>query len=158
MTAPDVDNGIQAVGIYNSSWPLGTMNIPAGEEDVLHAIQYDPTLYTGWGEAVTVLSVTLHMHDWGSAGTLGVRRADGTTECLLQVDDYDADWQGNYTLVDPVELLPGDKLYMECHFDNSAGNQPVVLGERQEPRDLNWSEGADGEMCWGNVGVSRPAG
>ena len=42
---------------------------------------------------------------------------------------------------------PGDQFVLECHWDNSAANQPVLEGQRIEPRDLNWGEGTHDEMC-----------
>jgi hypothetical protein len=36
---------------------------------------------------------------------------------------------------------------VECHYDNSPGNQPVVDGQRLPPRDVTWGEGTHDEMC-----------
>lgn len=152
----EVESTLESVGIYNATWPQGTMPIPADDGDERYAIEYDPTYYTGPGAEISIVGLTLHMHFWGSSGELGIRRQDGSYVCLLQIDNYDQDWQGNYVLVEPATLHPGDRLSMDCHFDNSFENQPVVLGERQPARDLNWSEGADGEMCWGSITISRP--
>ena len=44
-----------------------------------------------------------------------------------------------------VPLAADDQLLVECHFDNSAGNQRVVNGTVETPRLLNWGE--DEEMC-----------
>jgi hypothetical protein len=44
-----------------------------------------------------------------------------------------------------VRLDPGDQLYVECRWDTSAGNQAIVNGVREEPRDLIWR--TDDEMC-----------
>jgi hypothetical protein len=81
---------------------------------------------------------------------LGVRRGDGEEECLIQIDDWDHAWQGDYAFAEPVTLRPDDQLVLECVFDNSATNQKP--GE--EPRDLNWAE--DQEMCVAFVTIAKP--
>src|SRR5262249_53099465 len=64
-------------------------------------------------------------------------------ECLLQIDDWNFHWQGSYGFKQPKIFNPGDKLYLECHWDNSAGNQTGV------PKDTWWGEGTTDEMCLG---------
>ena len=54
-----------------------------------------------------------------------------------------------------MQLNPGDRLGLECHWDNSAGNQPFVDGQRVPPRELNWGEGTDDEMCLGGLYVTQ---
>ena len=53
-------------------------------------------------------------------------------------------------------FLQGDELRLQCHFDNSAGNQPVVDGVPEEPRDIHWGEGTTDEMCLGMLQITRP--
>ena len=43
---------------------------------------------------------------------------------------------------------PGDKLYLECHWDNSGGNQTGA------PKDTLWGEGTGDEMCLGVVYIT----
>ena len=148
-----VDHEIQALGVYNAAWPFGMMPIPAGESDVKYAAMYDPTAIVSFGEDITILSVNLHMHERGKSGMVGILRKDGTEECLLQIDDYQHEWQGDYIFKTPKVLHYDDRLYVECRFDNSAENQRIVYGEREEPRDLNWAE--DGEMCAGFVAATK---
>jgi hypothetical protein len=45
--------------------------------------------------------------------------------------------------------MPGDRLRIECHWDNTLDNQPIVDGEPLQPVDLNWGEGTTDEMCVG---------
>ncbi len=121
----------------------GGMMIPAGDADVAHAFDYDPTTLAGG--PLVVWSAALHMHQLGRAGTLSVTRASGETECLLQIDDWDFHWQGSYGFVDPIRIEPGDELHLECHWDNSAANQAGSA----EPKDVQWGEGTGDEMCLG---------
>jgi hypothetical protein len=144
-----VDREIQGLAVYNPAWLIGkTMKIPAGDPDVRFTYGYDPAAYTGG--AALIHNVSLHMHERGASGSLAIERADGSVDCLLNIADWDYDWQGDYWLADPVELRTGDRLKVECHFDNSASNQPP--GE--EPQELWW--GDDLEMCIATVLVTAP--
>ncbi len=136
----------------NYMWVVGNdMKIPAGEKDVMHRYSADPfnlpIKLFGSNNMLRVYSSALHMHIRGSKGTTFIERADGTTECLLNVPRYDFDWQRTYAFAKPVEIRAGDKLGLECHWDNTLENQPVVDGKPVEPVDLYWGEGTLDEMC-----------
>ncbi len=132
----------------NPQWVEGNgMTIPAGEADVMHAFEFDPTLVLG-GE-FTLFTASMHQHNLGSANRASLVRADGGDECLLQIDDWNFHWQGSYALRQPTQVRPGDKLRVECHWDNSPQNQPSVGGEQMPPRTVSWGEGTGDEMCIG---------
>ena len=133
------------------------MTIPAGEEEVSHdtSVAFDSLIL---GRARTTLGLAddaplvlytagHHMHELGQSQVTELQHADGSTSCLLDTPDWDFAWQGRYTLSDPVTFEPGDTLWMECTWDNSASNQPIVDGEVQEPVDVSWGEGTSDEMC-----------
>lgn len=132
----------------NPNW-IGSqlMHIPANQADVMHAFEFDATAVTGG--AFDVYSAGLHMHTLGTRATASIVRAGGASECLLQIDDWNFHWQGNYGLRQPVRFNPGDKLRVECHFDNSPTNQPLVGGQPRVPADVYWGEGTGDEMCLG---------
>jgi hypothetical protein len=50
---------------------------------------------------------------------------------------------------------PGDKLAVECHWDNSAENQPIENGVQRVSRDLNWGVKTTDEMCVGGVYLTQ---
>jgi hypothetical protein len=135
----------KALGVFNPVWLVGAgFDVPAGASDVVTSYVYDPTLLNG-GHAYELHAVNLHMHERGSRGLVAILRADGSEECLLQIDDWDHAWQGDYVFGTPKTLRKGDRLSVECHFDNTAGNQRIVNGVPETPRDLSWAE--DEEMC-----------
>lgn len=133
---------------FDPTWmsPDG-MPIPAGEPDVGHSASFDPGLFLTDGQPLTIHSVGLHMHQLGRSGRVWVERAEGGTECLLNIPRWDFHWQGAYGLVEPRVVRPGDRLGIACRWDNSRENQPIVDGERQLPRDVAWGEGTFEEMC-----------
>lgn len=137
----------RVIPFTNPSWPQGSgMEIPANEPDVVHSFAFDPTLFTG---DLEVFSAALHMHTLGTSGTLAVTHADGAKSCLLQIDDWDFRWQGSYGFAKSEILRRGDQLSIECRWDNSAANQPLVDGVPRTPADLRWGEGTNDEMCLG---------
>jgi hypothetical protein len=143
-----VDRVAQVQPWTNPQWVNGSgMTIPAGETDVVHAFEFDPTVVLG-GE-FTLYTASMHQHNLGSANRASVVRADGGDQCLLQIDDWNFHWQGSYALREPVQVRPGDMLRVECHWDNSPENQPIVGGEQMPPKDVAWGEGTGDEMCIG---------
>ncbi len=131
--------------VGNPLWFIGPgMEIPAGAPDTKVWFSYDPTILTK-GKPIEIHNVMLHMHELGSIGRVAILRADGSTECLLNIPRWDFHWMADYYFETPVELRKGDELYVECHWDNTQANQKIVNGHQQEPRTLHW--GTDQEMC-----------
>jgi hypothetical protein len=113
------------------------MMIPAGDPAVSHAFEYDasavPTSLGGAGGTFSIWSANLHMHQLGTSARASVERADGVSECLLQIDDWNFHWQGSYGLREPIAFHTGDKLRIECNWDNSPENQGIVGGQQRVP-------------------------
>jgi hypothetical protein len=130
--------------VFNPAWLVPqAMRIPAGQQ-ITYSYADDPTRWAG-GKPFTLHAVNLHMHQRGVKGQVAILRADGSRECLLQVDEWDYMWEGDYTFVTPKRVEKGDRLLVSCSFDNSEGNQKTVRGVRQAAVDLDWSE--EKEMC-----------
>jgi hypothetical protein len=146
MLEDRVDRLERGVPVGNPLWFAGEgMKIEAGDPDAWVWFAYDPSEAVTAGRAVELYNVMLHMHELGTVGRVAILRASGETECLLNITDWDFHWMGDYYFATPVRLDPGDKVYVECRWDNSAGNQSIVNGVQEEPRDLIWR--TDDEMC-----------
>ena len=144
------------------NWLAGLMPIPAGNADVVHSFNYDPTRYLNYitrgvlkPGKFHLYSAALHQHLRGSRAKLEILRGGLTSECLLEIPRWDVQWQGSYAFDNPVMFEPGDSLKISCHWDNSAANQPVVNGVQVAPKDLNWGEGTGDEMCLGFFYISQ---
>lgn len=148
-----VDKEAFVVPFASPAWLAGGMRIPAGESDVMHEFSADVANFTG-GD-LTIYSSSLHMHMLGANASLSIDRADGSNQCLLQIDDWDFSWQGSYGHPQPQRLAVGDELHLQCHYDNSPENQPFVGGEKIEPQDVGWGEGTTDEMCLGVLLATR---
>lgn len=144
QTAASVEKRAAIAPFADIQWVLGgTMKIPAHSKDVIHSVSTDLTsvvsLMTGGamsgGKPLTLHSVGLHMHTRGERIATRVDHADGTSECHIDVPRWNFHWQRNHTFKTPKQVVPGDKLYLECQWDN-----PTAV-------DMNWGEGTDDEMC-----------
>lgn len=134
----------------------GGMLIPAGESNVHHTFSFDPTVVFGRDKSLTVYSSMLHMHTFGKRGGLSIERANNTNECLVDVQRWDFDWQLTYGFMEPTTIQPGDRLRIDCWYDNSAANQPIVGGAPITPQDVHWGEGGTlDEMCLGAIFITR---
>ncbi len=69
-----------------------------------------------------IMGFAPHMHYRGKDFTYTATYPDGREETLLQVADYDFNWQTNYVLKDRLEMPKGTVIECVAHFDNSAGN------------------------------------
>lgn len=135
-----------------------TMPIPAGQGDVRHAFTFTPGPYLALitngavpAGPFTVYGVGTHQHLRGTRNRLDVQRASGAKECLLDIERWDFHWQGTYTLKTTKRVEMNDSISLECHWDNSPANQPDGLA----PRDLNWGEGTNDEMCLGFLYITQ---
>lgn len=130
------------------------------EKEVTTAFAVDPGLYIPAGAAdysedalylfardSKIVSLLPHMHQRGKSMRYVLERPDGTREVLLDVPEYDYDWQNIYRFREPVEVPAGSIVHVEARWDNSEQNpanpDPTV--------DVPWGDGTDNEMLVGFI-------
>jgi len=126
----------------------GGMPIPAGQKDVSHRFFFDVSSALSYmtggvfqsNQPFTVHDSSLHMHTRGSSARMFIERRTGAQECMLDIPRWDFHWQRRYPFAQPKVLKPGDRIALECHWDNS---QPGAQA-------LEWGEGTGDEMCLGS--------
>jgi hypothetical protein len=168
--SPAVEREARVVPILDLSWVAGngSMAIPAGEAEVTHEATVtttNPVLANAlieFGVApdadLEIWNAGLHMHLYGTRGRIAVRDAGGGAEqCLLDVPRWDFHWQSNFTFEQPVVLRGDQELHLQCWWDNSAANQPIVDGQPLDPIDRDWGESTLDEMCLGILYISPAA-
>jgi hypothetical protein len=133
------------------------MNIAAGDPDATHSFTLSAGLLGALrsGSALhapqplTVYSASLLMHLRGARAMLSLDRASGGQSSLLDIPRWDFHWQASYQFAEPKRVNRDDRLTIECHWDDSADNQPVIAGHVLTPEELNWGEGTTDETCLG---------
>ncbi len=142
----DAAREYKSMAIANPAWLVGGgMTVRAGDPDARVFYRFKPSLYTGFGNTVSLWSATPHMHAFGSRFVMRViRNADDSRQCLLEVPKWHFGWEAQFWFAKPIVLEPDDEVYVECHFDNRASNQKSGA----PPRDIGWGE-SNQEMCAG---------
>jgi hypothetical protein len=89
-----------------------------------------------------VWEVLAHMHTRGKSFRIELNPDTPDAQVLLDIPNWDFNWQGEYQLMEPIEVKRGDVLRTTCVWDNTRGD---------EVRYVVWGEGTDDEMCIGTV-------
>ncbi|GAB5440842.1 MAG: redoxin domain-containing protein [Fuerstiella sp.] len=113
--------------------------IPANSSD--HVVTADTTLRRD----ELLLEMSPHMHLRGKSFRYEAFYPDGSHEVLLDVPNYDFNWQLAYELDKPKLLPKGTRIFCRAVFDNSADN-PVNPNPNQPVR---WGDQSDEEMMIG---------
>ena len=71
--------------------------------------------------------------------------------CLINIDDWDFNWQGMYRFKDPIPMAAGTKLSLEAFYDNSEGNW---RNPNDPPKAVSWGEATTDEMCIAFLGFT----
>ncbi|MBX6313866.1 MAG: redoxin domain-containing protein [Isosphaeraceae bacterium] len=101
---------------------------------------------------VQALSVAPHMHLLGKDMTMRAKLPDGTIKDLIQIDDWDFQWQNQYYYKEPIDLPKGTILEVVAHFDNSEQNP---RNPNKPPQEVGWGEATTDEMCIGFIGLVK---
>src|SRR5882672_10804331 len=96
-------------------------------------------------------SIAPHMHLLGREMKVTATYPDGTVRPLIHIEDWDFNWQGNYTFAQPVPLPGGTRIDMVAVFDNSAEN---LRQPSKPPREVYWGEGTTDEMAIVFIGIT----
>ncbi|MEM7657614.1 MAG: redoxin domain-containing protein [Bacteroidota bacterium] len=96
---------------------------------------------------ITLYGMSPHMHFRGKAMTYTAIYPDGKEEVLLNVPNYNFNWQRYYQLAEPRELPAGTQLLVDAVFDNSSQNL-----YNPSPQDtVYWGEQSFEEMMIGYI-------
>ena len=82
-----------------------------------------------------------HAHYRGVASRFELYKPDGSRELILNVPNYDFNWQRTYEFVEPRRIEAGTRLVHTTWYDNSAANPGNPDPEREVPWGLqSWDE------------------
>ncbi len=93
-------------------------------------------------EPITLYSLTPQMHLRGKSMKWWVTYPDGREEVILDVPEYDFNWQLQYELETPLKVPAGSKITNVAVYDNSPGNRWNPAPEKP----VYWSQQSWDEM------------
>ena len=92
-----------------------------------------------------MLAMFPHMHLRGKSFRYSAVFPDGTEKILLDVPNYDFNWQNGYQLAQPQLFPAGSTLLCVAHFDNSEDN----LANPDSTQSVRWGDQTWEEMMIG---------
>ena len=110
-----------------------------------------------WGdwtasEDLEIVGVMPHMHFLGRSMKLTLHEPGAPERLLVDVPDYDFEWQTVYQFEEPIAVRAGTRVEMVASFDNTGGNPRNVS---DPPRLVTFGERSDDEMADGILFVAR---
>tara|TARA_R110001592_G_scaffold98330_4_gene280970 strand:+ start:19 stop:1773 length:1755 start_codon:yes stop_codon:yes gene_type:complete len=101
-------------------------NIAPGEDNHVERATTEP-----FEHEVLVESFAPQTHTRGKSMSISARYPDGSEKRLINVANYNFNWQMNYKLQERLRLPAGSSLVSETVYDNSASNPQNVDAEAQ---------------------------
>jgi hypothetical protein len=98
-----------------------------------------------------VVFIAPHMHLLGRKMHVQTTSLNGVVNPLIDIQDWDFNWQGQYQYKEPVALPYLGSLSLEAFYDNSDGN---FRNPNNPPKAVSWGEATTDEMCIAFLGVT----
>ncbi len=115
------------------------MYLPANTKD--HYISQTETLASD----ITIMSLLPHMHYRGAYSKYTATLPDGTVRDLLEVPQYDFNWQTRYRLREHLQLPAGTQIEVTMGYDNTADNP----NNPDPTTEVKWGSRTNDEMNLG---------
>lgn len=115
------------------------MDIPAGEPNYKRSTSY--TL----PKDVIMVGVVPHMHLLGKSMRVTATQPNQEREVLIDIPEWNYNWQDEYYYERPIRLKAGTKLVVEAVFDNSTANPS---NPSSPPKRVTWGEETTDEMLF----------
>ncbi|MGE3808828.1 MAG: redoxin family protein [Gemmataceae bacterium] len=100
---------------------------------------------------VTLHAVTPHMHLLGKSIKITMTPPGGQPQTLIDIKNWDYNWQESYFLKKPIEVKAGTRFEVEAVYDNSAGNPN---NPNRPPKAVYIGRQTTNEMCFGFFGAT----
>jgi peroxiredoxin/mono/diheme cytochrome c family protein len=126
---------------------LDSFMIPPNKED--HRIEGTIYVYND----CTMYSVMPHMHLIGKSVIVTMTPPGGEKTTLVEIKEWDYNWQETYWFKEPIEVKAGTRLDIEGIYDNSSKNPN---NPRNPPGLVLFGEQTTNEMLFGFFGVTSP--
>lgn len=101
--------------------------------------------------ALELWFVAPHMHLLGKKMRVEMTRPGSAAECLIDIQDWDFNWQGAYLYKNPVDIPAGTRISLTAYYDNSSNNP---RNPNNPPKPVSWGEATTDEMCLAFLGIT----
>ncbi len=96
-----------------------------------------------------IVSLSGHMHELGQSVRLTLNPGQPDELVLLDIPNWNFEWQFGYKPVDDIVLKRGDTIRVDCSWDRARGIS--------EPEGyILWAEGTGDEMCFTSIVTAPP--
>ncbi len=133
--------------IFSAQFVNGMFKIPAGAKDF--AVPAD----IGFNQPVQVWALFPHTHLRGVRWKYTLEKPDGSSAVILDVPNYDFNWQTYYMYQKPLELPAGSRIRSTAWYDNSASNP----SNPDATKDVTWGDQTWEEMQYTGFLYTIPA-
>ncbi len=110
-----------------------------------NAPRHAEVAYYAFDKPALLHNLVPHAHYRGVASRFELWKANGEKEVILNVPNYDFNWQRTYEFVVPKHIEPGTKLVHTTWYDNSKAN----AGNPDPDREVPWGLQSWDEMLYG---------
>jgi hypothetical protein len=165
-TAEEVERPASSSLITDPRWLApGGMPIAAGDPNARHAVTLPTNILAlvrgepagiGIADPWVLHNGFIHMHTRGTTGRLTLLRKNGTKQVMLDIREWDFNWQSTYQFERELLMEPGDRIKLECTWDNTDANQDIVNGVQQKAQYIEWGDGTGDEMCLYSILMTEP--
>lgn len=135
---PPITRPVRTIPVMPFGGPWSGMKIPAGADN--HEVRASLVLPVD----VLAITITPHMHLLGKDMRVTATLPDGTTQSLINLQNWDFNWQESYQYREPIRLPQGTRIEVVAHFNNSTKNPN---NPRRPPQTVHWGEQTQDEMC-----------
>jgi mono/diheme cytochrome c family protein len=133
FTTKPVEKRVRVMPIINPFF-----RIPAG------ASAHEVPAFMPVGQDISGVWIIPHMHMLGKSMKIEAALPDRTVKPLVNIPDWDFNWQLTYTWKEPVKIPRGSTINLRAVYDNSSANP---RNPSTPPRDVRWGEQTTDEMC-----------
>ena len=123
-----------------------------------NAARHAEVAYYAFDKEAVLHDLVPHAHYRGIASRFELEKPDGSKEIILNVPNYDFNWQRTYEFVEPKKIEAGSRLIHTTWYDNSTANTKNPDAEREVPWGLqSWDEMLYGAFSYTYVNESTEA-
>ena len=132
---------------YVEDYIMLPFNIPGGFFNFVMLPEQVREFHGTWTipKPISLVGISPHMHLLGQDWTVYVEHQDGTTTNLINIPEWDFNWQGNYYFRKYIIAQPGDVVHALATYDNTSENPS---NPSSPPKFVSWGENTDDEMYY----------